>query len=112
MPFLLTEWTTALIDLLPMHHAPYQHPKKKYCQLEKEGLAIVFAVKKFHQYLYGRKFTIVSDHQPLKYLFSEFRQVPVMASSRVKRWALTLSAYDYTIQHRSGKKLANADALS
>ena len=43
--------------------------EKKYSQIEKEGLAIVFAVKKFHQYLYGRSFTIYSDHQPLKYLF-------------------------------------------
>ena len=43
--------------------------EKKYCQLEKEGLAIVFGVKRFHQFLYGRKFTIFSDHQPLKYLF-------------------------------------------
>jgi hypothetical protein len=86
--------------------------EKKYSQLEKEGLAIIFAVKKFHQYLSGRKFTIYSDHQPLKYLFSESRQVPVMAASRVQRWALTLGAYQYTIEHRPGSKMANADALS
>ena len=86
--------------------------EKKYCQLEKEGLAIVYGVKKFHQYLYGRKFTIFSDHQPLKYLFSESHQTSMMASSRIQRWALTLSAYDYTIQYRPGSKLGNADALS
>ena len=51
--------------------------ERKYSQLEKEGLAVVFAVKKFHQYLSGRHFTIYSDYQPLKYLFSESRQVPV-----------------------------------
>ena len=55
--------------------------ERKYSQLEKEGLAIVFAVKKFHQYLSGRHFIIFSDHQPLKYLFGESRQVPVMAAS-------------------------------
>ena len=86
--------------------------EKKYCQLEKEGLAIVFGVKRFHQFLFGRKFTIFSDHQPLKYIFSESRQVPVMASSRVQRWALTLSAYDYTMQYHPGSKMTNADALS
>ena len=86
--------------------------EKKYCQLEKEGLAIVFGVKRFHQFLYGRKFTIFSDHQPLKYLFSESRQVPVLASARVQRWALTLSAYDYTMQYRPRSKMTNADALS
>lgn len=85
--------------------------EKNYSQLEKEGLAIIFAVKRFHQYLSGRPFTIYSDHQPLKYLFSESRQVPVMAASRIQRWALTLSAYQYTIQYRPGFKMANADAL-
>lgn len=83
--------------------------EKKYSQLE-EGLAIVFAIKKFKQYLYGRSFTIYSDHQPLKYLCS--RPVPTMAASRIQCWALTLSAYNYTIQHRPCRKMANADAVS
>ena len=39
--------------------------EKKYSQLEKEGLAIVFAVKRFHQYLFGQHFIILSDHKPL-----------------------------------------------
>ena len=39
--------------------------EKKYSQLEKEGLVVVFGVKRFHQYLYGREFTILSDHKPL-----------------------------------------------
>ena len=86
--------------------------EKKYSQLEKEALAIVFAVTRFHQYLFGKPFTLYSDHQPLKHLLSESRQIPVMASSRIQRWALTLSAYQYTIQHRPGTKMANADALS
>ena len=69
--------------------------EKKYAQLEKEALAIIFAVTKFHHYLYGVHFTIQSDHQPLSFLFSELRGIPVMASSRIQRWALTLSAYHY-----------------
>ena len=67
--------------------------EKKYAQLEKE---IVFAVKKFHQYLSGRKFIIYSDHKPLQYLFSDTRQVPLMAASRIQRWSLLLSSYEYT----------------
>ena len=44
--------------------------EKKYSQLDKEGLAIIFAVKKFHQFLYGRPFLIKSDHKPLQYFFA------------------------------------------
>ena len=87
-------------------------PERNYSQLEKEGLAIIFAVKKFHQYLYGRPFILYSDHQPLKYLFDESRQVPPLASARIQRWSLTLSAYQYTIKHRPGTQMCNADALS
>lgn len=65
-----------------------------------------------HQYLYGRPFTIYSDHKPLMYLFSENRAIPANASARVQRWALTLSGYQYTIQHRPGSQLGNADGLS
>ena len=84
--------------------------EKKYSQLEKEALAIVFAIKRFHQYLYGNPFTLYSHHQPLKHLLSESHQIPVMPSSRIPRWALTLTAYQYTIQHRPSTKMANTDA--
>ena len=43
----------------------------KYSQLDKEALAIVFGVDKFHQYLNGKRFTILSEHKPLQYLFNE-----------------------------------------
>ena len=86
--------------------------EKRYSQLDKEALAIVFGVKKFHHYLYGRKFSIVSDHKPLQYLLNESRAVPFMASARLQRWALLLGAYQYTISYQPGKKLANADGLS
>ena len=86
--------------------------EKHYSQLEKEALAIIFAVKKFHYYIYGRSFAIESDHRPLMFLFGERNGIPQMASSRIQRWALTLSAYTYTIRYRAGKNLSHADALS
>ena len=86
--------------------------EKRYSQLDKEGLAIIFGVTRFHNYLHGRKFVIESDHQPLSYLFSENRGIPQMASARIQRWALTLSAYSYSIRYKAGRKLANADAFS
>ena len=86
--------------------------EKNYSQLEKEGLAIVFGVKRFHQYLYGRHFLIFSDHQPLRRRFSETKAVPPMASGRIQRWALTLSSYEYELRYRRGKDQGNCDALS
>lgn len=86
--------------------------EKNYSQLDKEGLAVMFGIKRFHKYIYGRKFTIVTDHKPLLSLFSEMRAVPQMASPRIQRWAVTLRAYEYTIVYKEGKNHCNADALS
>ncbi len=86
--------------------------ERNYSQLDKEALAIVFGVKRFSQYLLGRKFEILSDHKPLMSLLSAEKATPPMASARLQRWALTLAAYDYTITYRPGSKLANADCLS
>ena len=60
-------------------------PEKNYSQLDKEALAVVLGVKRFHQYLCGCQFTIVSDHKPLRHLFQETRAVPPMASSCMQR---------------------------
>ena len=86
--------------------------EKNYAHLEKEALAIVFGVKCFHQYLYGRSFTIFSDHKPLKHIFSENRGIPTMASSRVQRWALALGAYDFIVRYKPGDQNTNADGHS
>ena len=86
--------------------------EKKYSQLDKEGLAIIYGVKKFHQFLYGRPFVIKSDHKPLKYIFAHDRPVPQLASARLQRWALILGAYNYRLQYRPGSQLSHADGLS
>ena len=86
--------------------------EKNYSQLDKEALAIIFGVKRFHQYIYGRTFQLVSDHKPLMSILDAQRGIPVMASARLQRWALMLAAYDYSIVYRPGSKLANADCLS
>ena len=68
--------------------------------------------KKFHNFLFGRHFSIESDHQPPSYLFSKTKGVSQTASSRIQRWALTLGAYHYNIRHKPGATLSNTDALS
>ena len=86
--------------------------EKNYSQLEKEGLACIYGVKRFHSYLFGHKFTLQTDHQPLTTLFDESKVVPAQASSRIQRWALSLASYQYTISFRSTTKHGNADAMS
>ncbi|VDI15255.1 Hypothetical predicted protein [Mytilus galloprovincialis] len=78
--------------------------EKNYSVLEKESLAIIFGIKKFHQYLYGHPVTIITDHKPLIGLFREDKPIPTMAASRIQRWALTLAAYEYTIVYKEGMK--------
>ena len=86
--------------------------EQKYAQLDKEALSIVFGVKRFHQYLYGRPFTINSDHKPLMYIFGEGKAIPSLASARIQRWALTLSGYTYRVVYKAGREHTNADRLS
>ena len=74
---------------------------------ELELLAFLFATKQFRCYLYGRKFTVHTDYRALKWLLN--LQDP---SSRLTRWAIKLSEYDYVVEHRPGIKMRNADALS
>ena len=83
-----------------------------YSTVEKEALAVVFGVKKFHQFLYGHKFTIKTDHKPLEGLLGEHKGVSAQAAPRVQQWALTLAAYKYKIEYKAGKTNENADALS
>ena len=83
--------------------------ESKYAQIDKESLAIIFGITKFRKYLVGRKFTIYTDHKPLMYIFGENSMT---ASTRVTRWALLLSGYEYSVQYKPGKELANADGLS
>jgi len=86
--------------------------QRKYSQIQREALSIIFALTKFHQFLYGRQFILVTDHKPLIALFGPTKPTPALAANRLARWALTLSQYDYKIEYRKTSDHGNADALS
>ena len=86
--------------------------ERNYSQFDREALAVVFAMGKFHNYLFGRAFTVITDHKPLLGVFSKGKAIPLMASSRVIRWAVKLLAYDFILEYRPGSRNQNADCLS
>ncbi len=85
--------------------------ERNYSQIDREALAIVWAVKRFHVYLYGRRFKLVTDNKPIVYIFGASR-IPDMGTSRIVRWALFLTEYEYDIVYRKTKDHSNYDMLS
>ena len=86
--------------------------ERGYAQIEKEALSLVYGVKKFHQFIYGRQFTLVTDHKPLTAILSPKKSLPTLAAARMQRWALLLATYQYNIEFRSTHEHSNADGLS
>ena len=86
--------------------------ERNYSQIEKEALAIVFAIKKFHKMLYGRHFTLITDHKPLLSIFGSKKGIPVYTANRLQRWATTLLDYNFTIKYNRTDTIGHADALS
>jgi len=81
--------------------------ESNYSTIEKECLAVVWALKFFRIYLYGQAFVIQTDHQPLAWL-----QRMKDSNSRLTRWALAVQPYCLTMVHRRGLDNGNADGLS
>jgi len=86
--------------------------EKNYSQIEKEGLALIFAVEKFHKLLYGRKFKLRTDHKPLLAIFDNKKGIKVYTASRLQRWALILTNYDFDIEFIKTHEMGMADTLS
>ncbi|XGW15781.1 hypothetical protein V3C99_001322, partial [Haemonchus contortus] len=98
----------------PIAHASrsLSDAEKKYSQIEKEALGLVFAVKKFHKYLFGRKFLLLTDHKPLLAIFGDKKGVPVYSANRLMRWATILLGYDFDIEYVKTTQFGQVDGLS
>ena len=81
--------------------------EKNYSTTEREALALVEGIKKFQPYLFGRKFTVITDHSSLRWLMNVKD-----ATGRLARWSLLLQQHDFDITHRPGREHSNADSLS
>ena len=86
--------------------------QRNYSQLDKEAFSTVFGIKIFHQYLSGRKSTIITDHRPLLSLFAPDRSVPLHVAARLHRWSLVLQSYNYSIEYRNTTAHAHTDSMS
>ena len=86
--------------------------EKNYSQIDKGALGIIWGVKQYHTYLYGRNFTLVIDHQPLVSIFNPQKGIPATSAARLQRYTLYLSEFTYAIQYKGTKSHSNADGLS
>ena len=95
--------------LQPVHYASrkLRTAEVNYSVSEKECLAIVWGIAKFEPYLYGKKFTVESDHQPLHFLNKS-----KLSTGRLARWALQLQQYDFVVHVIPGTDNVGADFLS
>ena len=86
--------------------------EKNYNQIEKEGLAIIFGVTKYHLYLFGRKFTLRTDHKPLLKIFAPDSATPILAAAHLHSCSLLLSSYQNDIEFKPSAEVPSSDALS
>lgn len=94
---------------LPVAYASrtLNNAERNYSTIERELLAIVWAVKHYRPYVFGRKFTICTDHKPLQWVGNISDP-----SSRLMKFRIKLEEYDYQIVYKKGKHNQVADALS
>ena len=83
--------------------------ERRYAQIEKELLAVVFGMERFNQYVYGKEVEVESDHKPLEAIMLK----PLChAPPRLQRMLLRLQKYDFKLKYKPGNEMLIADTLS
>ena len=98
---------------------PIQHVSRtllpvemNYSQIEKEGLAIIFAIKKSHKYVQSREFILQMDHRLLLAIFGSKKVIPTHTANCLIKWATMLLNYSFKMEFLPSKEIAHADGLS
>ena len=96
-------------DCRPVSYASkkFVAAEKRYSTVEKELLAVVWAIRRFEPYLFGRQFTVQTDHHPLQYI-----RRAKSTNGRLMRWALQLQQYEFVIETLKGVENVDADFWS
>ena len=83
--------------------------EQNYSNIERECLAVVYGILRFHHYLFGRHFQVVTDHKPLEMIFSK----PLHAAPpRLQRMMLKVQGYNFEVHYRPGQEMVLTDTLS
>ena len=88
-------------------HSMTSH-EKGYCITRKELLAVYYFCMHFKPYLYGRRFTLRTDHKALTFMMTTKKQI----TSQFQTWINYLSSLDMVLEFRKGIQHSNADMLS
>ena len=98
----LTQENADTKEVTPLYFAsrPLTPTESRYPQIDREALAISWAVKRFHLYTYGKEFNVVTDHKPLVTLFNNPSSQP---TARTERWLMNLLRYTFTVLYQPGQ---------
>ncbi|XP_018395972.1 PREDICTED: uncharacterized protein K02A2.6-like, partial [Cyphomyrmex costatus] len=86
--------------------------QRKYTQIDKEAYAIIFGIKKFHNFLYGKHFTLLTDNKPLTQILNPGKGLPAYSAMRMQHYAVFLQGFDFDIKFRKTENHGNADGFS
>lgn len=86
--------------------------QQRYTQIDREAYAIIFGIRKFYQYVYARKFILITDNRPLTQILSPSKGLPTLSATRMQHYAIFMQSFDYEIRYRKSADHSNADALS